>query len=349
MRRPLTLPYDGTWPAFASPPVFAGEGAAVVGRVTLGNNAWLGALSVIRADGHVVRVGEDFHLGPRATLHIAHDMFACLVGDRVTVGENACVHACTLGSDVVVEDGVVILDGAIVEDQVAFEPGATVFPGKRIASGQVYAGTPAKPLRPLAPDELAERRGKIVRRHASGGGAIAPRLRPAPNSDLDASAFIASTASVKGKLRMAAGSSIFFSNDLDAGGASIAIGPNTNIQDNTIIRCATAQGFCIGHDSTVGHNVLLHDCKIGDGSLIGIGSIVAAGTIVGDRVLLAANARTAPGQVLEDGWLYGGNPARQIAPLDRAKQDMIAFTIWTYGLYSQAYKAAERELTKAPA
>jgi carbonic anhydrase/acetyltransferase-like protein (isoleucine patch superfamily) len=90
--------------------------------------------------------------------------------------------------------------------------------------------------------------------------------------------------------------------------------------------------------------VLLHDCSIGDESLIGIGSFVAAGTIVGDRVLLAASARTTPGQELENGWLYAGSPAKKLAPLDQGKQEMIAFTIWTYCQYSQAYKAAERAL-----
>jgi carbonic anhydrase/acetyltransferase-like protein (isoleucine patch superfamily) len=51
-----------------------GVGSAVLGRVTVGRNAWLGALSVMRADGHFVRVGDDFHLGPRSTLHINHEI-----------------------------------------------------------------------------------------------------------------------------------------------------------------------------------------------------------------------------------------------------------------------------------
>jgi gamma-carbonic anhydrase len=342
LQTPLILPYDGISPAFGSPPLHAGAGAAVLGRVTLGKNAWLGALSLMRADGHVVQVGDDFHLGPRSTLHIAHEVFPCIVGDRVTVGENSCVHACTVGNDVIVGDNVVILDDATVEDHVAFEDGATVYPGKRIAGGYVYAGSPAKPVRPLGGNEIAERREKIQRAHAAGDATIPPRRAPERDSQIDPSVFIASTATIKGRLRAAPSSSIFFSNDFDAGDAVISIGEKTNIQDNTVIRCGTAQGFSIGRDSTIGHNVLLHDCSIGDQSLIGIGSVVAEGTIVGDRVLLAASARTMPGQVLESGWLYAGNPARKLSPLDKSKQDMIAFTIWTYCQYSQAFKAAER-------
>ena len=83
---PHVLPYAGISPSFATPPIHAGAASAVLGRVTLGRNAWLGALSVIRADGHFVRVGDDFHLGARSTLHINHEIFPCIVGDRVSVG-----------------------------------------------------------------------------------------------------------------------------------------------------------------------------------------------------------------------------------------------------------------------
>ena len=155
---PHTLPYSGISPIFATPPVHAGAGSAVLGRVTLGRNAWLGALSVMRADGHFVRVGDDFHLGARSTLHINHEIFPCIVGDRVSVGRNACVHACTVGSDVVIGDNVVILDGAVVEDNVVLEPGSTVFPNKKVPGGFVYAGSPAKPVRPVGAGEVAERR-----------------------------------------------------------------------------------------------------------------------------------------------------------------------------------------------
>ena len=105
--------------------------------------------------------------------------------------------------------------------------------------------------------------------------------------------------------------SIWFSNQFDAGGATITIGPRTNIQDNTVIRCSTKQGVTFGRDASVGHNVTIHDCEVGNESLLGIGSFVAPGTIVGERVLLAASARTTPGQVLESGWLYAGDPAAQ--------------------------------------
>lgn len=168
------------------------------------------------------------------------------------------------------------------------------------------------------------------------------RTAIAAGSEVHPSVFIASTATVRGRLIAAESSSIWFSNDFDAGDAAIHIGANTNVQDNTVIRCATAQGVTIGANSTVGHNVTIHDCKIGDKTLIGIGSTVAAGTVVGDRVLLAAAARTTPGQVLESGWMYVGSPARKFAPLDDAKQALTALIVLQYCQYAMDFSALER-------
>jgi carbonic anhydrase/acetyltransferase-like protein (isoleucine patch superfamily) len=344
-RSPHILSYAGIAPAFASPPVHAGAGSAVLGRVIIGRAAWLGALSVIRADGHYVRVGDDFRLGARSTLHINHDIFPCIVGDRVTVGRNACVHACTVGSDVVVGDRAVILDGAVVEDDVVLGDGATVFPNKRVASGFLYEGSPAKPVRPLEAGEVARRRQEAAR----GADEVppAPRVALGGASSVHSSVFVAGTATVRGALRAAVGSSIWYSNVLDAGEAAIAIGANTNIQDNTLIRCATGAGVTIGANSTVGHNVTMADCVIGERSLIGIGSTVAEATVVGDGVLLAAAARTTPGQVLEAGWLYGGSPARKLARLDEGKQALTALIVRQYCQYAQDFAALERRAQAA--
>ncbi|HKY85927.1 MAG TPA: gamma carbonic anhydrase family protein [Pseudorhodoplanes sp.] len=341
---PLILPYAGIIPSFATPPAHAGEGSAILGRVTLGRHASIGARTVLRADGHDVKAGDDFFAGARTTLHIAHEVFPCIVGDRVTVGDDCCVHACMLGSNIIVGDRTVILDGAIVGDNVIFEPGSTVFPGKRIDSGHVYAGSPAKMVRPVEAGEVAKRRDAMLAMHkdktsAIGGSAIAA------SSQVDPSVFIASTARVRGIVNAAAGSSIWFSNDFNAGFAAISLGLRTNVQDNTVIR-ATSTGVTIGAGTTVGHNVTMEDCVVGEHCLIGIGSFVAQGTVVEDHVLLAASARTEPGQVLESGWLYAGTPAKKLAPLDTGKREMIPIIIAHYCQYAADYKAAEQALRK---
>jgi carbonic anhydrase/acetyltransferase-like protein (isoleucine patch superfamily) len=344
---PLILPYANVVPHFATPLAHAGTGSAILGRATLGRDAWIGPLVLIRADGHVVRAGDDFHIGARSTLHIAHEIFADLIGDRVAIGEHSCVHACTVGDDVVIGDMVVVLDGAVIENNTVLEDNTTVFPGKRLRGGYIYSGTPAKVVRPLEPGEVEKFRGDIIRTRGNLADAPAPVHAPAPGSDIHPSVFIADTATVKGKIRAAANTSIWFSNQLDAGPGEIAIGLRTNIQDNTTIRCSTPQGMRIGQDSTVGHNVMIEDCVIGDKCLIGIGSVVSKGTVVQDRVLLAASAVTEPGQVLESGFLYAGAPARKLSALDAGKLALIDTVIGHYCQYAQDFKAAQEALKQA--
>ena len=282
---PVHPAYAGAVPHFATAPACCGPGAAVLGRATLGARTRLGARSVIRADGHFVRVGDDFALGDRATVHIDHDVYPAIAGDRVAVGANAVVHACTLGSDIVVEDNAVILDGSVVADSVAIEANSIVFPRSTLESGKLYAGMPAKPVRGLRPGEIEERAAGIRARIGS-----ATASRPASSQgDVGPVLFVAATALLSGRISAAEKSSIWFGCELHAGEGAIEIGANTNIQDNTIIRCRPGN-FAIGPRLTIGHNVTLADCRIGARSLIGIGSMVAAGTIMEDDVLLAAGA-----------------------------------------------------------
>ena len=106
---------------------------------------------MVRADGDIVSIGRNVHLGHRATVHIVHEILPCLIGDEVTVGANAVVHACTVGDRCVIEDDVVILDDAKIADDVLLEKGTTVFPRKQLGRGvdlrrfpgQARAGTGA--------------------------------------------------------------------------------------------------------------------------------------------------------------------------------------------------------------
>ncbi|GJD93859.1 gamma carbonic anhydrase family protein [Methylobacterium iners] len=331
----LILPHEGVLPVFASRPVWCGRGSAVIGAATIGTQAWLGDDAVIRADGQSVSLGDRFWLGHRSTVHIATYSHGTQAGDRVTVGRNAVVHACRVGSDVVIEDDVVVLDGAVVADGVLIEAGATVFPRAQLGPGFVYAGSPAKPVRPIRLPEIAERAERL--REASGESG------PAVTGDapaLEESAFVASTARLRGQIALGTGSTVLFSCLLEAEAGSIVIGADTNIQDNSVIR-ARAEGVVIGRDTTIGHNVCLADCRIGARDLIGIGCVVAPGTVIADDVLLAAGATTDPGQLLEGGHVWGGRPARILGPLDGEKRAMMTRIVEGYRALGRLYKEAE--------
>jgi len=339
------LPYSDVSPALAGPPRHAGAGHAIVGRITLGHDAWLGAGAVIRADGHFVQAGDDLMLGRGASVHIAHELYPTVIGQRVTVGANAVVHACTVNDDCVIEDDCVILDGSVLAAGVVLEAGSVVFQRSELAGGWLYAGKPAKPVRPLAPADVMMRRAALRARIEAGA-------RDWQGADslpaVDDSAFVANTALLRGRVRAAAHSSLWYGCRLDASAGEIVVGARSNVQDNSVL-VAGAAGIRIGVDSTVGHNVTMEDCSIGDRCLIGIGSRVARGTVAQDDSFLAAGAVTTPGQVLDGGFLWGGTPARRLAPLDERKKALVLGTIVTYREYAQRLGDAQRAAAAARA
>ncbi|WP_132251867.1 gamma carbonic anhydrase family protein [Methylobacterium segetis] len=334
----LILPHDGVLPQFASRPVWCGRGSTVIGAATLGAQAWLGDDAVIRADGQTVTLGDRFWLGHRSTVHIATFTHGTRVGDRVTVGRNAVVHACAVGSDVVIEDDVVILDGATVEGGVVIEAGSTVFPRANLPAGFVYSGSPAKPQRPITPEEIAERAERL--REASGDSAPVP---PADAPEVEESVFVARTARLRGRIALGAGSTVLFSCELSAEAGPIVVGADTNIQDNSVLR-SRGEGIVIGRDTTIGHNVRMADCRIGARSLIGIGAAIAPGTVIADDVMLAAGATTDPGQLLEGGQLWGGRPARILGALDPEKRAMMSRIVEGYCEHGRAYRKLQAEV-----
>jgi carbonic anhydrase/acetyltransferase-like protein (isoleucine patch superfamily) len=334
------LPYAGTTPQFASPPAHGGRQAAVLGRASLGRQAWLGARSVIRADGHYVRIGDRFRFGAGSTVHIAHDLFPAEIGNDVTAGANSVIHACEVGDRCHLGDDVVVLDGSRLAAECALADGAIVFPRSRLEGGWVHEGMPAKPVRRLEAGEI-ERLHAASRAHAEADDAADGELPDAPAGTL----LVAATARLAGRIRTEGDNGIWFGCVLDAGAHEISVGVGTNIQDNTTIRCR-GTGVRIGGESTIGHNVRMTDCEVGDRSLVGIGAIVAPGTRIQDEVFLGAGAHTTPGQVLEKGWFYGGRPARKIAPLDEAKREAIAMTWPIYCEYGRRFDEAQKQLRR---
>lgn len=336
------LPYAGTAPALAAPAVHAGTGSAVLGRATIGRDGWFGTGSVVRADGHYVTIGHNFRLGPRSTVHIAHEVLPTEIGANVTAGSNSVIHACTVGDDCHIGDNVVILDGSEVAAGCAIADGSTVFPRSTLEGGWLYEGSPAKPVRRLTPGELDALH--VATRSKDDRDTLAANA-PDVNIEADGPVFVAASAKLSGKIVAVGENGIWFGCRLDAGEHEIRIGCNTNIQDNTTIRCVE-RIVDIGRDATIGHNVLMTDCTVGDASLIGMGAVVAPGTVVEPDVLLAAGAFTLPGQVLQSGWLYGGRPARKLSQLDEKKRSIIRLTWPTYCDYARRFDDAQRQLDR---
>jgi len=171
-------PYQGMTPKLADN-VFVDPSAVVLGDVEIGEHSSVWPMTVIRGDMHRIRIGRYSSIQDGSVLHITHagpynpDGFPLIIGDHVTVGHQAMLHGCTIGSRVLIGMGAMVMDGAVVEDEVIVGAGSLVPPGKTLKSGYLYVGRPAKPQRELTQQErefftyTAENYARLSARHAA--------------------------------------------------------------------------------------------------------------------------------------------------------------------------------------
>jgi len=134
--------------------VYLAKTAVVLGDVTLGDHSsvWYGA--VLRGDINRIVVGHHSNIQDNSVLHLADDL-PCLLGNWVTVGHSAVVHACTVRDECLVGMGAVILDGADIGEQSIIGARALVTQGTRIPPGSLVLGAPARVARMLTAEERA--------------------------------------------------------------------------------------------------------------------------------------------------------------------------------------------------
>nr|WP_163501207.1 gamma carbonic anhydrase family protein [Halomonas socia] len=153
-------PFQGRTPRLGER-VYLDPLSLVLGDVMLGDDCSVWPMAVVRGDMHRIRIGARSSVQDGCVLHITHASdfnpsgHPLTIGDDVTIGHKAILHGCSLGSRILVGMGAIVMDGAVVEDEVIIAAGAVVTPGKRLTSGHVYAGNPAKPLRALKESERA--------------------------------------------------------------------------------------------------------------------------------------------------------------------------------------------------
>jgi carbonic anhydrase/acetyltransferase-like protein (isoleucine patch superfamily) len=162
--------------------VFIARTATVIGDVKLGDHSsvWYGA--VLRGDINRIVVGHHSNVQDNAVLHLADD-YPCVLGNWVTVGHSAVVHACRVGDECLIGMGAVILDGAVIGKQSIIGAKALVTQGVKIPPGSLVLGAPAKVVRALTPKERAGLKwwaekyvtnGEYCLKHGIGVGDITP-------------------------------------------------------------------------------------------------------------------------------------------------------------------------------
>lgn len=132
--------------------VYIARGAAVLGDVKIGAHSSVWYNAVLRGDINRIVVGHHSNIQDNAVLHLADD-YGCILGNWVTVGHSAIVHACKIGDETLVGMGAVVLDGAVVGRQCLIGAKALVTQGTKIPAGSLVLGAPAKVVRKLSPGE----------------------------------------------------------------------------------------------------------------------------------------------------------------------------------------------------
>ena len=152
--------YQGITPKLGNG-VFIDPMAVVIGDVTIGDDTSLWPFVAVRGDVHKITIGARTNIQDGSVLHVTQDNefnpggHSLTVGNGVTVGHKAVLHACTIEDYALVGMGAIILDGAVIQERAMVAAGSVVSPGKTIEGGYLWVGAPAKKVRPLKEKELA--------------------------------------------------------------------------------------------------------------------------------------------------------------------------------------------------
>ena len=152
--------FDGIAPTLGRN-VYIAASALVIGDVILGDEVSVWPTTVIRGDVNAIRIGHETNIQDGCVLHVTQktpgnpEGHPLIIGNGVTVGHRVVLHGCAIGDLCLIGIGAIVMDGAVVEDRVMVGAGALVPPGKRLESGFLYVGSPARAIRPLTESEQA--------------------------------------------------------------------------------------------------------------------------------------------------------------------------------------------------
>jgi carbonic anhydrase/acetyltransferase-like protein (isoleucine patch superfamily) len=146
------FPYRGIMPTLGNG-VFIAPSADVMGDVVIGEASNIWFQCVIRGDVNHIRIGSHTNVQDGTVIHVTRKTHPTLIGSHVTIGHKAILHGCTIEDYAFIGMGAMVMDGAVVEPYGFVAAGAVVTPGKRVKSGELWAGSPARYMRDIREDE----------------------------------------------------------------------------------------------------------------------------------------------------------------------------------------------------
>jgi gamma-carbonic anhydrase len=149
---PIIKPYNGILPRLGER-VYIAENAVVAGDVEIGDDSsiWFGC--TLRGDVNDIKIGKRTNVQDGTVIHVSSTLQGTYIGNDVTIGHMALLHACTVGDGAFIGMKACVMDGAIIETGAMVAAGALVTPGKRVLTGQLWAGAPARFMRELTEKE----------------------------------------------------------------------------------------------------------------------------------------------------------------------------------------------------
>lgn len=144
----LILPVNGVLPRIDES-CFIAENATITGDVIIGKDSSVWFQTVIRGDVNKIRIGERVNIQDGSMVHGSVGRGDTIIGNDVSIGHRAIIHGCELKENVLIGMGAIVLDDVIVNENVIVAAGAVVTSGKILESGFIYAGIPAKKIKPL--------------------------------------------------------------------------------------------------------------------------------------------------------------------------------------------------------
>lgn len=134
---------------------FIAPNATIVGDVILGSNCSVWFNAVIRGDVNSIFIGNDSNIQDGAVIHATYQKASTYIGNRVSVGHNAIVHGCRVNDHVLVGMGAIVMDNAVINEYCIIAAGSVVLENTICESGYLYAGTPAKKIKPVTDAQRA--------------------------------------------------------------------------------------------------------------------------------------------------------------------------------------------------
>jgi len=150
----MLIAYDGKAPQ-VDPSAIIQSSAQLVGDVRVGcqSSVWFNV--VIRADVHFIRIGERTNVQDNSTIHVTTGRWPTIIGSDVTVGHGVILHGCTVGDRCLIGIGAIVLDGCEIGNDCLVGAGSLLTPGTSVPPGHLALGSPAKVVRSLRDDEIA--------------------------------------------------------------------------------------------------------------------------------------------------------------------------------------------------